>query len=266
QVRRRAPGRGPGGRDRDRGLRGLGAGPPAGGHPAGDGGRRSLLRLSDPASRVPGALSRGVPPRGRVARGGRAPDRAAHAEARLSRPATRARLLGLLRPHAGLLVAGFATAALASLLQGVTILILDPLLKQLFSTGLGVGGASWLERLMPRLLEPILAGRTGAAASARLVALFLVALAVQVVAGYVSAYLSVLAQENIARDLRTRLWEHLLRLDLSVFQQTRGGQVAAALVTDADQVKQLIVAALAAFFQNLVLILVLVATMIGYSW
>jgi len=163
-------------------------------------------------------------------------------------------------------VAGFATAALASLLQGVTILILDPLLKQLFSTGLGVGGASWLERLMPRLLEPILAGRTGAAASARLVALFLVALAVKVVAGYVSAYLSVLAQENIARDLRTRLWEHLLRLDLSVFQQTRGGQVAAALVTDADQVKQLIVAALAAFFQNLVLILVLVATMIGYSW
>ncbi|MCA9722374.1 MAG: hypothetical protein KC489_08220, partial [Gemmatimonadetes bacterium] len=97
-------------------------------------------------------------------------------------------------------MAGFATAALASLLQGVTILILDPLLKQLFSTGLGVGGASWLERLMPRLLEPILAGRTGAAASARLVALFLAALAVKVVAGYVSAYLSVLAQENIARD------------------------------------------------------------------
>jgi subfamily B ATP-binding cassette protein MsbA len=151
-------------------------------------------------------------------------------------------------------------------MQGVTILILDPLLKQLFGEGLGVSGGSWLERVMPRLLAPWLNGATGAEISRRLIVLFLVVLVLKVVAGYVSAYLSVITQENVARDLRVRLWDHLLRLDLAVFQQTRGGQVAAALVTDADQVKQLIVAALAAFFQNLVLILVLVGTMIGYSW
>ncbi len=146
------------------------------------------------------------------------------------------------------------------------MLILDPLLKQLFGEGLGVANGSWLERTLPRLLAPVLSGASGAEVSRRLIALFLVVLTLKVVAGYLSAYLSVIAQENVARDLRTRLWDHLLRLDLALFQQTRGGQVAAALVTDADQVKQLIVAALAAFFQNLVLILVLVATMVGYSW
>lgn len=161
---------------------------------------------------------------------------------------------------------GFLAAAVASVLQGVTILILDPLLKALFGEGLGVGGGSWLERTLPRLLAPVLEGAHGSEVARRLVLLFLVVLGIKVVAGYLSAYLSIMAQENVARDLRIRLWHRLLRLDLAVFQRTRGGQVATALVTDADQVKQLIVAALAAFFQNLVLILVLVATMIGYSW
>ncbi len=161
---------------------------------------------------------------------------------------------------------GFLAAAVASVLQGASILILDPLLKELFGTGLGVGGGSWLERTLPRLLAPVLDGAHGGEVARRLILLFLAVLGIKVVAGYVSAYLSIIAQENVARDLRSRLWHRLLRLDLNVFQQTRGGQVATALVTDADQVKQLIVAALAAFFQNLVLILVLVATMIGYSW
>ncbi|HET9066389.1 MAG TPA: ABC transporter ATP-binding protein [Gemmatimonadales bacterium] len=161
---------------------------------------------------------------------------------------------------------GFLAAAVASVLQGATILVLDPLLKELFGTGLGVGGGSWLERTLPRLLAPILEGAHGSEVARRLVLLFLAILGIKVVAGYLSAYLSIIAQENVARDLRIRLWRRLLRLELGVFQQTRGGQVATALVTDADQVKQLIVAALAAFFQNLVLILVLVATMIGYSW
>ncbi|MEO8478465.1 MAG: ABC transporter ATP-binding protein [Gemmatimonadota bacterium] len=161
---------------------------------------------------------------------------------------------------------GFLAAAVASLFQGVSILILDPLLKELFGQGLGVGGGSWLERTLPRLLSPVLEGAHGGEVARRLILLFLAVLGIKVIAGYVSAYLSIMAQENVARDLRIRLWHRLLRLDLGVFQQTRGGQVATALVTDADQVKQLIVAALAAFFQNLVLILVLVATMIGYSW
>ena len=69
-----------------------------------------------------------------------------------------------------------------------------------------------------------------------------------------------LVQEGMVKDLRVRLYAHLLRLDLSVMQRTRGGQLAAALVSDADQVKMIVVAVLAALFQNAVMV---VATLVA---
>ena len=150
-------------------------------------------------------------------------------------------------------------------MHAVTLLLLDPLLKQLFDSGIA-GGDSFLESLIPRLLAPVIDGASPGQVMVRLVVLFLVAVLVKVVAGYVSAYCSVLVQEGIARDLRTRLWHHLLRLDLAIFQSHRGGQLAAGLVSDADQVKQVVVAALAAFFQNAVMIAAMLAALFGYSW
>ncbi|MBP9899393.1 MAG: ABC transporter ATP-binding protein, partial [Gemmatimonadales bacterium] len=65
--------------------------------------------------------------------------------------------------------------------------------------------------------------------------------------------------------LRARLFAHLLRLDLGVFQRTRGGQLTTGLINDADQVKMLVVAVLAAFFQNLVNIVAMLVLMLGTS-
>ena len=151
-------------------------------------------------------------------------------------------------------------------MQAVSLLLLDPLLKQLFGNGIASGGDSRLEQLIPKVIGPVINGVTPQEAMLRLVLLFLAAIFIKIVAGYISAYLSVLVQEGVARDLRTTLWAHLMRLDLAVFQRTRGGQLAAGLVSDADQVKLVVVAALAAFFQNLVLILGLLAVMLAYSW
>jgi ABC-type multidrug transport system fused ATPase/permease subunit len=165
-----------------------------------------------------------------------------------------------------LLSIAFAAALVASLMQAVSILLLDPLLKELFGKGIHAGGGSRLEQLIPQVIGPVIEGAAPHQAMLRLVLLFLAAMLIKIVAGYVSAYMSVLVQEGVARDLRTRLWSHLMRLDLAVFQRTRGGQLAAGLVSDADQVKLVVVAALAAFFQNLVLILGLLAVMLAYSW
>jgi subfamily B ATP-binding cassette protein MsbA len=169
-------------------------------------------------------------------------------------------------PYRWLLVAAFIAAAVASVLDTTTVLFLDPLLKQLFGEGVLSGGESFLERLIPRLLAPFLGGVAADAVAPRLVLLFLAVLTGKIVATYISAYLSVLVQEGMARDLRARLWQHLMQLDLAVFQRTRGGQIAAALVSDADQVKQVVVAALAAFFQNAVMIVAMLTTMLLLSW
>jgi subfamily B ATP-binding cassette protein MsbA len=172
----------------------------------------------------------------------------------------------LVRPYRRLLALAFAAAAVASLLDTATVVFLDPLLKQLFGQGLLSGGESALESLIPRLLSPIVGNGSATSVTLRLVLLFLVVLIGKIIATYVSAYTAVLIQEGVAKDLRTRLWKHLLRLDLNVFQRTRGGQLATGLVSDTDQVKIVVVASLATLFQNSVLTLSMLAAMVLLSW
>ena len=148
-----------------------------------------------------------------------------------------------------------ALAFLASVLDAATVVLLIPLLKQLFGTaGALSAGGTRLEHGVEAALAPLLSDASRGEQTFRLVLLFLAAIAIKNLAVYVSAYCSVLVQEGMVKDLRMRLYAHLLRLDLSVMQRTRGGQIAAALVSDADQVKTIVAAVLAALFQNAVMV------------
>ncbi|MES2304459.1 MAG: ABC transporter ATP-binding protein [Gemmatimonadota bacterium] len=178
----------------------------------------------------------------------------------------RTRLFALLRPQRRLFIVGLGAALVGSVLDGATAALLIPILKLQFPGNDSFGGSNtWLGRTLGRVLGPIVDGVPRDVATLRLVGIFLGALAVKIVATYVAAYLSVLVQEGVVKDLRVRLWQHLLRLDLGVFQRTRGGQLATGLVSDADQVKQIVVAVLAAFFQNFIAILTMLAVMVALS-
>lgn len=160
-----------------------------------------------------------------------------------------------------------ALAFVASVLDAATVMLLVPLLKQLFGNAgpLSMGG-TLLERGIGWLLGPLLNGVPSSVATFRLVLLFIGTVLVKNIAVYVSAYCSVLVQEGMVKDLRMRLYAHLLRLDLNVMQRTRGGQIAATLVSDADQVKAVAAAVLATLFQNAVMVLATLALMISISW
>ena len=159
-----------------------------------------------------------------------------------------------------------ALAAIASLLDAGTVIVLVPLLKQLFGSAgpLSIGDTR-LEGDINRWLSPLLAGVPHGEQTLRLLLLFVVTVVLKNAAVYLSAYLSVLVQEGMVKDLRIRLYQHLLRLDLSVVQRTRGGQIAAALVSDTDQVKSVAAAVLAAFFQNFVMIVATVVVLMRMS-
>ncbi|MBL0179919.1 MAG: ABC transporter ATP-binding protein [Gemmatimonadetes bacterium] len=179
----------------------------------------------------------------------------------------RSRLFGLLRPYRGTLAVAFGAALLGALLDATALVVLQPLFGALFpsSTEALPGRNVDLQVWLTRLLAPVVDGQPASVVTARLVAIFIGALALKNFFNYVSAYLSVQVQEGMVRNLRTRLFGHLLRLDLGVFQRTRGGQLTTGLINDADQVKLLVVAVLAAFFQNLVNILAMLGLMLGTS-
>lgn len=182
-------------------------------------------------------------------------------------PRTGRRLLAWLHPYRWTLGLGIVATSVASVLDGVTLLLLIPLLRHLFGTaGALSGGGTALEQLVDRLLEPLMGAGSSAAVTVRLVLLLWAALLVKNVLAWVASQLSVLSQEGLVRDLRSTLFEHLLRLDLGWLERTRGGQVIARVMQDADQTKVAVSAGLASFFQNLVLILTTLVVLAQLSW
>ncbi len=168
---------------------------------------------------------------------------------------TELRLLRLVRPYRNLLALGLITTSLASLLDGFTLVILIPLLKHLFGTAGQLRPASTrLEALMDKLVEPLVAGLGPGQAAGRLVVLLALALLLKNVMSYASSQISVRAQEGLVRDVRSRLFSHLLTLEMDFFQRTRAGQLISAMITEVDQTKTVITASLLSLFQNLVVV------------
>ena len=168
---------------------------------------------------------------------------------------TELRLLRLVGPYRGLLALGLLTTFLASLLDGFTLVILIPLLKHLFgTTGELRAGSTQLEALVTRLTEPLVTGLAPGQAAARLVIVLAVGLLLKNALSYASSQISVGVQEGLVRDLRTRIFDHLLTLDLGYFQRTRAGQLISGIITEVDQTKTVITASLLSLFQNLVVV------------
>jgi subfamily B ATP-binding cassette protein MsbA len=169
---------------------------------------------------------------------------------------TAGRLFEAARPYGGLFLLGVGATLVASVLDTATIVILVPLLKALFGTAGSLGEqATRLERITDWLLDPLVGGLPSREAAGRLVLLLVIALLVKNLMQYASNQLSVAVQEGLVRDLRVRLYRHLLTLDLNFFQRTRSGQLISTVMVDADRTKQAVTASLAALFQNVVLIL-----------
>jgi subfamily B ATP-binding cassette protein MsbA len=177
------------------------------------------------------------------------------------------RLLAWLRPYRLSLGLGILATTAASVLDGVTLLFLIPLLRHLFGSAGGLSaGPTSLEVLIDRMLAPALAGASPAGVTVRLVALLWAALLAKNGLAYLAGQLSVRTQEGLVRDLRASLFEHLLHLDLGWLERTRGGQMIARVMHDADQTKGAVSAGLASFLQNLVLIATTMLVLAQLSW
>ena len=177
------------------------------------------------------------------------------------------RLLLLLRPYTPLFIVNLVATVVASVLDGVTFVLLIPFLRTLFGQeALPASGGSAVERLLAAVVGPVLGAGAPHTALGSVVLVLLGTLVLKNVLAYVAALTSVSIQENVVRDLRVRLFEHLQTLSLGFFQRTRGGQLLARVINDTDQVKTAITAALASLLQNASLIVVYVGILVGLSW
>src|SRR4029077_12487014 len=178
-----------------------------------------------------------------------------------------ARLLRQLRPYTPLFAAGTGATLVASVLDGVTFVLVIPFLRTLFGhEALPVEGGSVVERMLAVVVGPLLTAGSPEVALRNVVLILVGALVLKNACAYTASLFSVAIQEGVVRDLRVALFEHLETLPLSFFQRTRGGQLRARIISDTDQVKAAVTAALASLLQNLSLIVVYVTILVGLSW
>src|SRR5881296_599465 len=178
-----------------------------------------------------------------------------------------ARLLLLLRPYTLLFTTNILATLVASVMDGATFVLLIPFLRALFGQeALPTTGASGVEDVLAKIAGPFLAAGAPAVALRNVVLVLLGALVLKNVAQYAAAVSSVAIEEGVVRDLRVRLFRHLQTLPLGFFQRTKGGQLLARVVSDTDQVKTAVTAALASLLRNVSLIVVYVAILLGLSW
>ncbi len=180
---------------------------------------------------------------------------------------TELRLLRLMHPYRWLAVLGLITTLLASVLDGFVVVMLIPLLKALFGTAGNLHtGSTRLEATIDRILGPLIEGVSPGTAAGRLVIVLVVGLLLKNLLSYGSAQLTVGMQEGLVRDLRTKLFAHLLRADLGFFQRTRAGQLIGTLITEIEQTKGVVTASLLSLFQNAVVVVVTLGFLSQISW
>ena len=102
------------------------------------------------------------------------------------------RLLQLLRPYTPLFIVNLATTVVASVLDGVTFVLLIPFLRTLFGQeALPAAGGSTVERLLAVLVGPLLGAGAPQAALGHVVLVLLGTLLLKNVLTYVAAFTSV---------------------------------------------------------------------------
>ena len=177
------------------------------------------------------------------------------------------RIIRQLKPYRGRYGLAVTLYFLASVLDGATVVFLIPLFKYLFHTTGALGSAgSALERFTEWFLAPVLTGTTPDQAVLRVVGLLVSSILLKNVCNYAAGQLSVAVQEGVVRDLRTKLFAHLMTLDLQLFQKMRGGQMLQRVINDVEQAKTVVNSTLARLLQNVFEIAVAAAILFSASW
>src|SRR5438876_1843205 len=176
------------------------------------------------------------------------------------------RLLGLLRPCSLQFGATIVATVISSVLDGFTFVLLIPFLRTLFgNAALPTEGGTKVEAVLNKIAGPFLQAGSPGIALRNVVIILLVALLLKNLTSYLASVGSVAIQEGVVRELRVRLSDHLQTLPVGYFQRTRAGQTIPRVISDTDQVKAAVSAALASLRQNVVVILVYVVILFGLS-
>jgi len=172
------------------------------------------------------------------------------------------RVLRYLTRYRLLLVCTAISMAGFAFFDAFSFLMMIPLLNALFGVSpLEVKGSQQIEQLLMGTLGRVLPEDATAQQLLLSINLFILGVfLVKNIFDYLQQYLVARLEQEITRDMRNEVYEHLLDLDLRFFGRTRVGQIISRLTNDVDQLRILLTRNIGTFVTSLLEVL---ATFIG---
>jgi subfamily B ATP-binding cassette protein MsbA len=170
-------------------------------------------------------------------------------------------LLPYLRPHAWKMAGNIACNVIAAGLDVFSFTLLIPFLAALFQQPEYLpSSAGWIGKLQKATVGVFLNPSDPRGSLSAMIVTILVVVAIKNVFVWLSGQFAATLQEYVTRDLRDGVFQHMQRLPLRYFQQTKVGQVISKILSDTDQTKTLITELVTRTTQNVAQI---VATLVA---
>jgi len=180
------------------------------------------------------------------------------------------RILSFLKPHTPLLLAAVAATFVFAILDAAVYVLLIPFVQALFVSG-GAGLPTGASTTMGRLLDATvyrwvdLSGDPLTAIT-RIIVLVLLVFAVKNVFFFARSYLVARAEQSVNRDLRDRVYDHLVELDLAFFGRVRMGQIVSRLTTEVETLRTLVTGELSKMLSAVFEFGTALVAMLAISW
>ena len=157
------------------------------------------------------------------------------------------RILGYLKPHGHIFVAAVLATFVFAGLDAFSFLLVIPFLRVLFVDPSGPGpegietGDAFLDRFLDATLGQIVDLQAPPQEAIQGIILFILGIfAVKNVFDFLKTYLMARVQQGVTRDIRDRVYDHLVDLDMAFFGKTRMGQILSRLTYDVEQLRVLV--------------------------
>lgn len=155
------------------------------------------------------------------------------------------RVLSYLAPHRGTLLLSVTASAAYAALDAFSFVMLIPFLATVFGEGVTTGAPAESAGQVDRALE-FTVGRVvpldgdPQAVVGGIITFILVLVMLRNGVDFARAQLTARVEQGVTRDLRNRVYGHLLDLDLAFFARVRTGQIISRLTHDVEQLRTLV--------------------------
>ncbi|MEQ1691872.1 MAG: ABC transporter ATP-binding protein [Gemmatimonas sp.] len=176
------------------------------------------------------------------------------------------RLWMFVRPHRAKLVGVVALNAVAAVADVFSFTLLIPFLNALFDMPDVIPPTGFIGNLLRATIGALLVPGEEMASLRNVILVILVAVTIKNVLVWLSGQIGVQLQEYVVRDLRDRVYAHLLRLPLPWFTRNKVGQVISRILNDTNTAKAVVTELVTRSMWSGAQVLATIAGMLVLSW